>query len=146
MICWESVMTQLLVSGRNRQRALGALAAFALVAGGASTACADTPPKIDHSYPTPQPDYPDSAQVSGEQGDVTLDVFVNAAGKPRKFRIHQSSGFADLDNAAAEAVAGWRFVPAIQNGDTASDWTTVKIHFELPHPQPAAAVPAPQHQ
>jgi TonB family protein len=139
-------MTGFLVSGRSRQIALGAFAALALVTGSASTACADSPPKVDHSYPTPQPAYPDSAQLAGEQGDVTLDVFVNSAGKPRKFRIHQSSGFADLDNAAAEAVAGWRFIPAIQNGDTASDWATVKIHFELPHPEPAAAAPAPQHQ
>jgi periplasmic protein TonB len=146
MICWESAMAHFSVSGRSRQLALGVVATLALAAGGASTACADSPPKIDHSYPTPQPDYPDSAQLSGEQGDVTLDVFVNSAGKPRKFRVHQSSGFADLDNAAAEAVAGWRFIPAMQGGDTASDWTTVKIHFELPRPQPAAAAPAPQHQ
>ncbi len=139
-------MTQFFVSGRSRHLALGAATALALIAGGASTACADSPPRIDHSYPTPQPDYPDSAQVNGEQGDVMLDVFVNSAGRPRKFRVHQSSGFADLDNAAAEAVANWRFIPAMQGGDTASDWTTVKIHFELPHPQPAAAAPAPQHQ
>lgn len=134
------------ISGHGRQIVLGAAAAVVLMVGGSSTACADSPPKIDHSYPTPQPDYPDAAQLNGEQGDVTLDVFVNSAGKPRKFRVHQSSGFADLDNAAAEAVANWRFMPAIQNGDTASDWTTVKIHFELPKPQPAAAAPAPPHQ
>ncbi len=139
-------MMQLFVLGRSRQMALGAATALALIAGGASTACADSPPKIDHSYPTPQPDYPDSAQLNGEQGDVMLDVFVNSSGRPRKFRVHQSSGFADLDNAAAEAVANWRFIPAIQGGDTASDWTTVKIHFELPHPQPAAAAPASQHE
>lgn len=139
-------MTQSFSASRGRQLVLGAAAALALVAGNASTACADSPPKIDHSYPTPQPNYPDSAQLNGEQGDVTLDVFVNSAGKPRKFRVNQSSGYTDLDNAAAEAVAGWRFIPAIQNGDTASDWTTVKIHFELPKPQPAAAAPASQKQ
>ena len=139
-------MTGFFVFGRGRHATLGALAALALMAGSASTANADSPPKVDHSYPTPQPAYPDSAQLNGEQGDVTLDVFVNSAGKPRKFRVHQSSGFADLDNAAAEAVAGWRFIPAIQNGDTASDWATVKIHFELPHPEPANATPPAQHQ
>jgi protein TonB len=128
-----------------RQLALGAAAALALVAGGTSTALADSPPKVDHSYPTPQPDYPAAAQTNGEQGDVLVDVFVSSSGKPRKFKIHQTSGFADLDNAAAEAVANWRFVPAIHDGDTASDWATVKIHFELPHPEPAAAAPAQQH-
>ena len=140
-------MTLSLLSARNRQMALGAIAALVLVAGNASTACADSPPKIDHSYPTPQPAYPDSAQLNGEQGDVTLDVFVNSAGRPRKFRVNQSSGFADLDNAAAEAVANWRFIPAIENGDTASDWTTVKIHFELPQPvQPTYTSSASKHQ
>jgi protein TonB len=128
-----------------RQLVLGGATALVLIAGGASTACADSPPKVDHSYPTPQPAYPAQAQTNGEQGDVMIDVFVNSAGKPRKFKVHQSSGFADLDNAAAEAVANWRFIPAIHDGDTASDWTTVKIHFELPQATPAAA-PAPQHQ
>ena len=128
-----------------RQFALGAAAAAVLVAGSASSACADSPAKVDRSYPTPAPDYPAGAQTNGEQGDVLVDVYVNSAGKPRKFKLHQSSGFADLDNAAAEAVANWRFIPAIENGDTTSAWTTVKIHFELPHPEPAASAPATQH-
>ena len=128
-----------------RQVALGAITALALVVGNAPTAAADTPAKVDRSYPTQAPDYPAVAQTNGEQGDVLVDVYVGTNGKPRKFKIHQSSGFADLDNAAAEAVANWRFVPAVENGDTASSWTTVKIHFELPHPEPAAAAPAQPH-
>ncbi|HTT99823.1 MAG TPA: energy transducer TonB [Rhizomicrobium sp.] len=128
-----------------RQAAFGAAAAMVLVVGSASTACADSPPKVDRSFPTAAPDYPAAAQTAGEQGDVLVDVYVNASGKPRKFKIHQSSGFPDLDNSAAQAVANWRFVPAVQNGDNTSAWTTVKIHFELPHPEPAAAAPAAQH-
>ena len=101
---------------------------------------------IDHSYPTPQPAYPDSAQLSGEQGDVLVGVHVNASGKPRRLRIDKSSGFGDLDDAAAAAVAQWRFTPAVENGDTPSAWTTVKIHFELPLPaQPVYATPTPQN-
>ncbi len=134
------------VSRRVRHMSLGACAAaLTLIIGGASAASADSPAKIDHSYPTQQPAYPDSAQLNGEQGDVMLDVYVNANGKPRKFRIKvfQSSGFGDLDNAAAEAVAGWHFIPATRNGDTKSAWTTVKIHFALPTPpQAASATPA----
>lgn len=129
----------------TRQCALGAVVAVALIAGSSSIACADSPAKVDRSYPTPAPDYPAAAQTNGEQGDVLVDVYVNSSGHPRKFKVHQSSGFPDLDNAAAEAVANWRFIPAIENGDTTSAWTTVKIHFELPHPEPAAAAPAQQH-
>jgi protein TonB len=128
-----------------RRLTLGATAALALVTGGVSVASADSPAKVDHSYPTPQPAYPDSAQLKGEQGDVMLDVYVNSAGNPRRFKVFQSSGFGDLDNAAAEAVAGWHFIPATRNGDTKSAWATVKIHFELPHPESAAAAPAQQH-
>jgi protein TonB len=73
-----------------------------------------------------------------------LDVYVTSGGHARKFRVNQSSGFTDLDNAAAEAVANWQFIPAVKNGDTVSSWTTVKIHFELPRPAPANATP-PQH-
>src|SRR5262245_57690003 len=111
-----------------RHACLGATTALALVLGNSPAVRADSPPKIDRSYPTPQPAYPDSAQLSGEQGDVLVGVKVSANGKPRRLRIDKSSGFGDLDDAAAAAVAQWRFIPAIENGDTASSWTTVKIH------------------
>ena len=138
-------MGQVSISHRTRHVFFGAAAATVLVLGGTSSACADSPPKIDRSYPTPQPAYPDGAQLNGEQGDVLVGVSVSASGKPRRLRINQSSGFNDLDNAAAEAVAQWHFIPAIENGDTASAWTTVKIHFELPQPiQPVNAAPS-QH-
>ncbi len=126
----------------------GGALALALVLGSATTCLADSPAHVDRSYPTPPPAYPDSAQVAGEQGDVLLDVYVSSGGHARKFRVNQSSGYADLDNAAAEAVANWQFVPAVQDGDTVSSWTTVKVHFELPHAAqaaPAGAPPATPH-
>jgi len=124
----------------------GVTLALVLVLGSASTCLADSPARVDRSYPTPAPAYPDAAQTAGEQGDVLLDVYVTSGGHPRKFRVNQSSGFPDLDNAAAEAVAGWKFVPAVEGGDTVSSWTTVKIHFELPHAAQATppSPPAPQ--
>jgi TonB family protein len=127
--------------------ACGGALALVLVLGSASTCLADSPAKVDRSHPTPAPTYPDSAQVAGEQGDVLLDVYVSSGGHARKFRVNQSSGYPDLDNAAAEAVANWQFVPAVKGGDTVSAWTTVKIHFELPHAAEAApaSTPVPQH-
>ena len=134
------------ITFRAAHIASGGALALVLVLGSASTCLASSPARVDRSYPTPAPAYPDSAQVAGEQGDVLLDVYVTSGGHPRKFRVNQSSGFPDLDNAAAEAVAGWKFVPAVEGGDTVSSWTTVKIHFELPHAAQATppSTPAPQ--
>jgi len=134
------------ITFRAAHIASGGALALVLVLGSASTCLASSPARVDRSYPTPAPAYPDSAQVAGEQGDVLLDVYVTSGGHPRKFRVNQSSGFPDLDNAAAEAVAGWKFVPAVEGGDTVSSWTTVKIHFELPHAAQATppSAPAPQ--
>jgi TonB family protein len=125
----------------------GGTLALLLILGGTATCLADSQAKVDRSYPTPAPAYPDTAQVAGEQGDVLLDVYVSSGGHPRKFRLNQSSGYPDLDNAAAEAVANWRFLPAVESGDTVSAWTTVKIHFELPKAAQTAPVnaTAPQH-
>jgi TonB family protein len=118
----------------------GGVVALLLVLGGTTVCLADSPARVDRSAPTPAPNYPDTAQVAGEQGDVLLDVYVTSGGHARKFRVNKSSGYADLDNAAAEAVANWQFIPAVKNGDTVSSWTTVNIHFELP--QAAQTTPA----
>ena len=143
-------MGHFVVSRRARHVLLGAGAAMGLILGGVCGASADSPPKVDRSYPVVQPEYPDSAQLAGEMGDVLLDVYVNSNGKPRKFRINKSSGYADLDSSAAEAVAMWHYIPAVKDGDTTSDWLTVKVHFgpeqQAPHPEPANATPqTPQH-
>jgi periplasmic protein TonB len=92
---------------------------------------------VDASQPHAQPPYPDTALASGEQGDVLVGVYVSPSGQIKKFRLAQSSGFNDLDDAAVESVLGWRFVPAIRDGNPVSDWTTVKVVFQMP--QPAAA-------
>jgi len=115
----------------------------ASIAAGLSVAHADAgldaPARVDTSQPHAQPPYPSSAQDAGEQGIVVLDVYVWPNGKPMKVRISQSSGFKDLDTAAIQGVLNWHFVPAIQHGDMVSDWTSVKIVFQLPTAgQPAA--------
>ncbi|MBI3675522.1 MAG: energy transducer TonB [Proteobacteria bacterium] len=91
-------------------------------------------PRLDASWNNVQPAYPDSAQASGEEGSVDIALYVNPRGKPKKLRIVQSSGFEDLDDAAVDAVLNWKFVPATYDGDTVSQWTTVRIVFRLPRP------------
>jgi TonB family protein len=114
-----------------------------LILGGASSAFADTMAKIDHSYPTPPPVYPDAAQDRGEQGDVLVEVQVADNGRPRKLRLKQSSGFDDLDMAAFTSAASWHYLPAFVDGDFSTTWMTVKIHYALPSPADVApAAPA----
>jgi protein TonB len=105
-----------------------AIASLVIVSGAAA---ADTPPRVDTTHPRMQ-EYPDSAQLNGEEGTVLVGVYVRPNGRPSKIRVERSSGFSDLDNAAVESVLNWRFVPARLDGDIVSDWTTVKIVYQLP--------------
>lgn len=108
---------------------------------GVSTVAApDAPLHLDHHFPNYQPNYPDAAQVNGEQGDVVLDVQITAGGKVRNIKVDQSSGFADLDNAAIAGVLRWRFVP----GGTSAEWTKVTITYRLPTVIIVPPKPAPQ--
>jgi hypothetical protein len=46
-----------------------------------------------------------------------------------------------------DTAANWHYIPAVVDGDTATAWTTVKIHYELPQPTGAApALPADEHE
>jgi periplasmic protein TonB len=97
--------------------------------GGAAAASTRTPPSVNRSCPTPRPELSEAAQHRNEQGDVLVGVYVSSHGRPRKVAVAQSSGFKDLDNAAAAAVAGWRFHPAMIGDTPVSDWLGVKFHF-----------------
>jgi protein TonB len=92
------------------------------------------------TQPQPQ-EYPDAAQLNGEEGTVLVDVYVRPNGRAGKVRVAQSSGFNDLDNAAVESVLNWRFVPATRDGDLVSDWSAVKIVYQLPRPAPPQPPP-----
>ena len=54
--------------------------------------------------------------ISGEEGKVLLKVRVLPDGNPASVDVEKSSSFGRLDEAARQAVARWRFVPA-KRGD-----------------------------
>ncbi|MCK0511761.1 energy transducer TonB [Aromatoleum buckelii] len=66
-----------------------------------------------------------------EEGKVLLRVFVTGEGLPGKIELSASSGSARLDAAARNAVSGWRFVPAKQDGRNIDAWVVVPIIFKL---------------
>ncbi|MDO8812079.1 MAG: TonB family protein [Gallionella sp.] len=79
----------------------------------------------------PVPAYPMVARRMGWQGRVVLNVEVLASGLPGQIKLHQSSGHDVLDNAAMQAVRGWRFVAARHGGQVVSKWFLVPIPFIL---------------
>jgi protein TonB len=91
-----------------------------------------TAARFDADYlHNPNPVYPHASRRLGEQGKVLLRVFVSAAGIAEKVEIKLSSGFARLDQAAEEAVARWRFVPAKRGEQAIAAWVQVPITFQL---------------
>lgn len=91
-----------------------------------------TAARFDADYlHNPKPVYPPFSKRNGEEGKVLLRVKVGADGSALDLDIKQSSGFPRLDNAAREAVAKWRFVPAKRGDEVIESWVTVPITFAL---------------
>lgn len=80
---------------------------------------------------TPLPAYPPSARHQGQQGVVLARVRVGREGLPGEVRLAKSSGFEALDEAALEAVKGWRFAPARQGAEPVASWIEVPVRFRL---------------
>ena len=90
------------------------------------------PPVFDAAYlQNPPPAYPPMSRRRREQGRVLLRVFVSAGGTAERIEIRESSSHERLDQAASEAVQGWRFVPARQGDKPVAAWVLVPITFSL---------------
>jgi protein TonB len=79
----------------------------------------------------PKPDYPERAKREGWEGTVLLEVLINSQGDPERVAVARSSGFALLDNAAREAVKGWRFRPASMGEHRIASVERVPVVFRL---------------
>jgi protein TonB len=91
-----------------------------------------TPPAFNAAYlRNPAPQYPLAARRTGEQGTATVRVLVTPEGLPSRVDLEKSSGSVHLDNAAVEAVKGWRFVPARRGTEAVEGWVLVPIVFRL---------------
>ncbi|MDP1681808.1 MAG: energy transducer TonB [Burkholderiales bacterium] len=98
----------------------------------AAPAAALTPPRFDANYlDNPVPVYPALARRLGEEGRVSLRVFVGIDGLPAKIELHQSSGYSRLDSVARETVRRWRFAPARLGDERIGAWVVVPISFSL---------------
>ncbi|MBF0436422.1 MAG: energy transducer TonB [Magnetococcales bacterium] len=92
----------------------------------------DRQPEVDVAYASnPQPLYPVQARRMGQEGTVILSVEVTAEGSVARVSIRTSSGHESLDRAAAEAVAQWRFTPALRHGRKVAATVGIPIRFRL---------------
>lgn len=88
----------------------------------------DAPP---HPKRNIRPDYPKGARQRGEQGDVILEIRVNAEGTVDDVKVATSSGFAELDEAAVKAARTAKFSPARSGRDPVASTARLKLQFKL---------------
>lgn len=79
----------------------------------------------------PAPRYPRAARQARLQGTVLLWVLIDTAGHPSEVRVHRSSGYAQLDREARDAVMKALFKPHRRNGEALWAQAIVPIEFSL---------------
>lgn len=91
-----------------------------------------TPPDTRAAYlANPRPPYPVAARRMGWEGKVLLRVEVLADGTCGTVAVAVGSGYRLLDEAAAEAVKRWRFVPARRGAEPVAAWVEIPVVFRL---------------
>jgi TonB family protein len=75
------------------------------------------------------PAYPESAKMSGVQGEVVMQALISKEGTVK--RVHVVEGDSRLRNAAEEAVYKWRYRPYVLHGQPVEVATTVTVNFNL---------------
>ena len=88
----------------------------------------DAPPRPKRNI---RPDYPKGARQRGEQGDVVLEIRVNAEGTVDAVKVATSSGFAELDEAAIRAAKAAKFSPARSGREPVASTARLKLQFKL---------------
>ncbi len=86
------------------------------------------PPNFQGNQP---PAYPADAIVRGLEGTVVLRLTIDASGRVADVEVVDSSGHAELDEAAVEAVRKWRGQPAQRNGRPVASRQLLPIRFRL---------------
>ncbi len=75
------------------------------------------------------PDYPNSARLARVQGPVRLRAVIDETGAIEDITLLEGNPL--LAPAATEAVARWRYRPAMLDGRPVRVWVVVTVHFTL---------------
>lgn len=101
------------------------------VGAGAPEAFVATPEVFPVPLHRVPPSYPELARLSGAEGRVVLEVWIDSNGRVSDARIAQSDVPATLERAALDAVRQWIFSPAKQGGNPVAVRVHVPIEFRL---------------
>jgi protein TonB len=88
-------------------------------------------PKSNRARPLSQPVYPPASQQLGEHGTVVLNLFILEDGSVADARIHESSGYPDLDYAALYETYRWHLDPGTVNGVPQRMWGQFAVTYKL---------------
>jgi TonB family protein len=78
------------------------------------------------------PEYPRWAEEKGITATVQIYFTVRPDGSIRSaLRVQRSSGYAELDDLAKDALMKWRFSPVKNDGDENLSWGIITFRFTL---------------
>lgn len=80
---------------------------------------------------TIRPDYPRGARLRGEEGDVQLEIAVDAQGGVTAVALAEACPFAELNEAALKAARKARFTPARQGKNPVPCTVRITLTFRL---------------
>ncbi len=86
---------------------------------------------VPRSLRNAAPPYPAEAFRRGIEGTTSLFVRVSAQGAASRVAIERSSGWVILDEAAAQAVMKWTFLPARRAGIPVPGSIRIRIRFQI---------------
>jgi protein TonB len=75
--------------------------------------------------------YPGALRRAGIGGIVRVFFFVNQQGEVEDFRVHETSGFDALDEAALAVADVYRFSPALNRDKLVPVWVSLPIMFQV---------------
>jgi protein TonB len=79
-----------------------------------------------------QPEYPPTARRLGQEGTVTLLIYVLEDGRVGDVKVEKSSGFPKLDEAAAShAKRSWKFIAGQEGNKPVASWGRFAVTFKL---------------
>lgn len=80
---------------------------------------------------SPKPGYPAVALKAGHEGPVLVRIHIDEDGIPSSVTVLQSSGYAELDEAAIEGISRWRFSPARRGREPVASSKDLWVRFRL---------------